>query len=157
MTAKNLLTILDGTAIEVVWCKVSTNINKYYKRSLKISYMKILLFYYPGIPYRRGYLLHGPPGCGKSSFITALAGELERGICVLNLSERGLTDDRLNHLLAVAPQQTIILLEDIDAAFKDRSQDTHSNYTIFNLIPAVKIFILPLNYFCFQLKLPMKA
>ena len=27
-----------------------------------------------GIPYRRGYLLHGPPGCGKSSYITALAG-----------------------------------------------------------------------------------
>ncbi|KAG7199511.1 hypothetical protein KM043_014129 [Ampulex compressa] len=73
-----------------------------------------------GIPYRRGYLLYGPPGCGKSSFITALAGELERGICVLNLSERGLTDDRLNHLLAVAPQQSIILLEDIDAAFTSR-------------------------------------
>ncbi|CAL7942837.1 unnamed protein product [Xylocopa violacea] len=70
----------------------------------------------------RGYLLYGPPGCGKSSFITALAGELERGICVLNLSERGLTDDRLNHLLAVAPQQTIILLEDIDAAFASREE-----------------------------------
>ncbi len=27
-----------------------------------------------GIPYRRGYLLYGPPGCGKSSFIVALAG-----------------------------------------------------------------------------------
>lgn len=27
-----------------------------------------------GIPYRRGYLLYGPPGCGKSSFIMALAG-----------------------------------------------------------------------------------
>ncbi|XP_015587313.1 mitochondrial chaperone BCS1 isoform X2 [Cephus cinctus] len=75
-----------------------------------------------GIPYRRGYLLHGPPGCGKSSYITALAGELERGICVLNLSERGLTDDRLNHLLAVAPQQTIILLEDVDAAFSSREE-----------------------------------
>lgn len=75
-----------------------------------------------GIPYRRGYLLYGPPGCGKSSFITALAGELERGICVLNLSERGLTDDRLNHLLAVAPQQTIILLEDVDAAFSNRAE-----------------------------------
>lgn len=76
-----------------------------------------------GIPYRRGYLLHGPPGCGKSSFITALAGELERGICVLNLSERGLTDDRLNHLLAMAPQQTIVLLEDIDAAFSSREEN----------------------------------
>ncbi|EDW58192.1 mitochondrial chaperone BCS1 [Drosophila virilis] len=73
-----------------------------------------------GIPYRRGYLLYGPPGCGKSSFITALAGELEYGICLLNLSERGLTDDRLNHLLNVAPEQTIILLEDIDAAFVSR-------------------------------------
>lgn len=27
-----------------------------------------------GIPYRRGYLLYGPPGCGKSSYIMALAG-----------------------------------------------------------------------------------
>lgn len=70
-----------------------------------------------------GYLLHGPPGCGKSSYITALAGELEFGICVLNLSERGLSDDRLNHLLSVAPQQSIILLEDIDAAFLSR-EDT---------------------------------
>lgn len=75
-----------------------------------------------GIPYRRGYLLYGPPGCGKSSFITALAGELERGICVLNLSDRMLTDDRLNHLLAVAPQETIILLEDIDAVFVSREE-----------------------------------
>lgn len=73
-----------------------------------------------GIPYRRGYLLYGPPGCGKSSFITALAGELEYSICVLNLSDRGLSDDRLNHLLSVAPQQSIILLEDIDAAFVSR-------------------------------------
>ena len=76
-----------------------------------------------GIPYRRGYLLYGPPGCGKSSFITALAGELEFCICVLNLSERGLSDDRLNHLLSLAPQQSLILLEDIDAAFVSR-EDT---------------------------------
>lgn len=48
-----------------------------------------------GIPYRRGYLLHGPPGCGKSSFVASLAGELGYDICVLNLSDAGLTDDRL--------------------------------------------------------------
>lgn len=47
---------------------------------------------------------------------------MDLSICVLNLSERSLTDDRLNHLLAVAPQQTIILLEDIDAAFVSRTE-----------------------------------
>lgn len=77
-----------------------------------------------GIPYRRGYLLYGPPGCGKSSFITALAGELQYSICLLNLSERGLTDDRLNHLMNTAPQQSLILLEDIDAAFVKRDDTT---------------------------------
>ncbi|XP_063285346.1 mitochondrial chaperone BCS1 [Pelobates fuscus] len=73
-----------------------------------------------GIPYRRGYLLYGPPGCGKSSFITAIAGELEYSICLMSLSDNSLSDDRLNHLLSVAPQQSIILLEDVDAAFVSR-------------------------------------
>ncbi|KAL8277404.1 hypothetical protein RQP46_010244 [Phenoliferia psychrophenolica] len=82
-----------------------------------------------GIPYRRGYLLHGPPGSGKSSFIQALAGSLEYNICVLNLSERGLTDDKLNHLLANAPERTLILLEDIDAAFSGRRQSGEAGFS----------------------------
>jgi chaperone BCS1 len=75
-----------------------------------------------GIPYRRGYLLHGPPGSGKTSFIQALAGALSYNICLLNLSERGLTDDKLNYLLGIAPERSFILLEDIDAAFNKRVQ-----------------------------------
>ncbi|KAJ2667963.1 Complex III assembly protein translocase and chaperone, partial [Coemansia sp. RSA 1285] len=82
-----------------------------------------------GIPYRRGYLLYGPPGSGKTSFIQALAGELGYNICILNLSERGLTDDRLNHLLTVAPERSLVLLEDIDAAFsRTRQHSEHAAY-----------------------------
>ncbi|TPX67915.1 hypothetical protein SpCBS45565_g03419 [Spizellomyces sp. 'palustris'] len=81
-----------------------------------------------GIPYRRGYLLYGPPGSGKTSFIQALAGELEYNICVMNLSERGMTDDRLSHLLNHAPPRSIILLEDVDAAFINRSQTDKQGY-----------------------------
>ena len=77
-------------------------------------------YYDRGIPYRRGYLLYGPPGTGKSSFIQALAGELDYDIAILNLSERGLTDDRLNHLLTVVPKRTLVLLEDVVAAFGNR-------------------------------------
>jgi chaperone BCS1 len=85
-------------------------------------------YYERGIPYRRGYLLYGPPGTGKSSFIQALAGYLNYDIAMLNLSERGLTDDRLNHLLTVIPQRTLILLEDVDAAFTNRRQVETDGY-----------------------------
>ena len=77
-----------------------------------------------GIPYRRGYLLYGPPGSGKSSFIQALAGSLNYDICLLNLSERGLADDKLIHLLSNAPERSFVLIEDIDAAFNKRVQTT---------------------------------
>jgi chaperone BCS1 len=47
-----------------------------------------------GIPYRRGYLLHGPPGSGKSSFTLALAGMLRVGVAALNVGDPTLTDER---------------------------------------------------------------
>lgn len=81
-----------------------------------------------GIPYRRGYLLYGPPGSGKTSYIQALAGELDYNICILNLSENNLTDDRLNHLMNHIPQRSILLLEDIDAAFNQRDQTSDQGY-----------------------------
>lgn len=84
-------------------------------------------YYDRGIPYRRGYLLHGPPGSGKTSFIQALAGELDYNIAILNLSERGLTDDRLNHLLTTVPRRTIVLLEDADAAFSNGRVQTDAD------------------------------
>lgn len=82
-----------------------------------------------GIPYRRGYLLHGPPGGGKSSFIFALAGKLDYNICILNLNERGLTDDRLALALSSIPPQSIVLLEDIDAAFPNREEKDNAGYS----------------------------
>jgi len=70
-----------------------------------------------GVPYKRSYLLHGKPGCGKTSFISALAGELNLNICVLTLSHKSLNDSWLNSVIRDAPQNAIILLEDIDAIF----------------------------------------
>jgi KaiC/GvpD/RAD55 family RecA-like ATPase len=39
------------------------------KYSTVIILMHYLYSIFPGIPYRRGYLLYGPPGCGKTSFM----------------------------------------------------------------------------------------
>jgi hypothetical protein len=73
-----------------------------------------------GIPYRRGYLLHGIPGAGKTSVVLAAAGELGLDVYMINLGDRYLDDGRLNYLLAQVPPGNIVLLEDIDAAFQTR-------------------------------------
>ena len=73
-----------------------------------------------GIPHRRGYLLHGPAGCGKTSFCQAFAGELKLDICILTLDSKHLDDTRLATLLREAPINALILLEDVDAVFVNR-------------------------------------
>ncbi|KAL2015484.1 hypothetical protein VTK56DRAFT_5373 [Thermocarpiscus australiensis] len=82
-----------------------------------------------GVPYRRGYLLYGPPGTGKTSFIQALAGELDYGVAMINLSEIGMTDDLLAQLLTQMPEKSILLLEDVDAAMVNRRQRDPDGYS----------------------------
>lgn len=76
-----------------------------------------------GIPYRRGYLLHGPPGTGKSSLTFATAGSFGLPVYILNLSSCRLSEDRLGALFASLPTKCILLLEDIDATFVNREDD----------------------------------
>ncbi|KAF8513009.1 P-loop containing nucleoside triphosphate hydrolase protein [Hysterangium stoloniferum] len=70
-----------------------------------------------GIPFRRGYLLHGVPGSGKTSLIHSLAGELGLDIYVVSLSSKGMSDNTLSTLMGDVPSRCIVLLEDLDAAF----------------------------------------
>uniref|UniRef100_A0A1I8B3K3 Mitochondrial chaperone BCS1 n=1 Tax=Meloidogyne hapla TaxID=6305 RepID=A0A1I8B3K3_MELHA len=64
-----------------------------------------------------GYLLHGPPGTGKSSFISALAALYGHNICMLSLSDRLIDDAMLNHLMHNAPLNSFLVIEDVDSAF----------------------------------------
>ena len=81
-----------------------------------------------GIPYRRGYLLHGIPGGGKSSLVSAVASELKLPIYILQLSNELLTDDALARLFqTMTLNPSIVLLEDIDAASElVGARDSHS-------------------------------
>jgi chaperone BCS1 len=71
-----------------------------------------------GIPYKRGYLLDGPPGTGKSSFCLSVAGLYELDIYILNLSSLG--DAGLAKLFTQLPPRCVVLLEDVDAVGLDR-------------------------------------
>lgn len=65
-----------------------------------------------GIPWKRGYLLYGPPGNGKTSFVKAIAAEFDLELLVIQLS--GVSEDsRLSYLMS-SSKPKIILIEDID-------------------------------------------
>jgi chaperone BCS1 len=80
-----------------------------------------------GIPFRRGYLFFGSPGSGKTSLINALASELKYSISLINMSDKLMDDSRFLHLMNKAPPNTIIVLEDIDCAFRDRRKEIEND------------------------------
>lgn len=69
-----------------------------------------------GLPYRRGYLFHGPPGTGKTSLCFAAAGELDLPLYLLNLNSNELDEDNLYSLFSELPRRCIVLIEDVDTA-----------------------------------------
>ena len=69
-----------------------------------------------GIPYRRGYLFHGPPGTGKTSLSFAIAGVFGLDIYCISLLEPTLTEEDLGLLFNNLPRRCVVLLEDIDSA-----------------------------------------
>ncbi|KAK0199841.1 hypothetical protein DFS33DRAFT_1365358 [Desarmillaria ectypa] len=84
-----------------------------------------------GIPFRRGYLLYGVPGSGKTSLIHSIAGELGLDIYVISLSRVGLDDSSLDALINELPERCVALMEDIDAAFTrtlNRDDDSASDF-----------------------------
>lgn len=92
-----------------------------------------------GIPWRRGWLFHGVPGSGKTSLICALAGHFRMNLYILNISSSRITDDSLAHMLAQVPMRSMVLLEDIDAAFDQRkkSDDVSNKLTFSGLLNAL--------------------
>nr|GAT44320.1 P-loop containing nucleoside triphosphate hydrolase protein [Mycena chlorophos] len=78
---------------------------------------------FAGVPHRRGYLLYGEPGTGKSSTIHAIAGELGLEIYFISLAAPGIDDYTLGRLIRDTPSRCILLIEDIDCAFPSREDD----------------------------------
>lgn len=73
-----------------------------------------------GIPYQRGYALHGTAGNGKTTTAITLATAFGLDLCILNLGSKLMTDEALQEAISGMPPRAALLLEDIDCAFTNR-------------------------------------
>ncbi|PWN20083.1 P-loop containing nucleoside triphosphate hydrolase protein [Microstroma glucosiphilum] len=80
-----------------------------------------------GIPYRRGFLFWGVPGSGKTSLAHVVASSLELPIYQLSLSGHGMDDAKLVELMGSVPPGSIVVLEDVDAAFTKRPDSSSTS------------------------------
>jgi ATPase family associated with various cellular activities (AAA) len=87
------------------------------------------------LPFRRGYLLHGPPGNGKSTAIRAMM--TSRGLTAhtLRLFDTGTNDSSLDALFnqALKERPAMIVLEDLDRAFP-KTGETKSRVSLQQLL-----------------------
>lgn len=79
-----------------------------------------------GIPYRRGYLLAGPPGTGKSTLILALASHFKLPIYAVPLRGIEMSGERLSQLLSNCRKPSLIALEDVDCLKVATSRNSKS-------------------------------
>lgn len=75
-----------------------------------------------GLPYHRGYMLHGPAGTGKTSMIVALAAEFGKNICFMS-SANLKTEKSINELFSYVPKNSILVIEDVDTSFAVQSRE----------------------------------
>lgn len=74
-----------------------------------------------GIPFRKGFLLHGRPRSGKTHFARMLAGILGCALYVLNLgADSGITDQNLPGLLRAMRSRSILLIKNVDTFVSSR-------------------------------------
>ncbi len=78
------------------------------------------------LPYQRVYLLHGPPGNGKSSFLQALAILFRINYYYLQLASKTLNREVLRNNLKdyTLHKQCIVVLEDVESVFAKAKKES---------------------------------
>lgn len=90
-----------------------------------------------GVTWKKVIMLHGPPGTGKSSTVLALASHFNMNIGKLTIS-RDMKSSDVESLFREMPENTILLIEDVDALFTERESNSGVDFsTMLNCMDGV--------------------
>jgi SpoVK/Ycf46/Vps4 family AAA+-type ATPase len=81
------------------------------------------------IPWKRGYLLYGKPGTGKTSLVRAIAEDLDLPIYIYDLSTLRNTELQAQWKSMQLSAPCIALIEDVDAIFDKRTNIVNKDLT----------------------------
>ncbi|GFQ00559.1 probable mitochondrial chaperone bcs1 [Phtheirospermum japonicum] len=104
------------------------------------TFLKSKHYYHKlGRVWKRSYLLYGPSGTGKSSFIAAAANLLSYDIYNLNLSQV-VDESDLNALLLQTTCRSLIVVEDLDRYVSERSAGRITSSGLLNFMDGLLNF-----------------
>lgn len=90
-----------------------------------------------GLPYKRGYLLRGKSGTGKTTLIELIAMTYNKSLYIVNLNSGSMDDSSLINLLSDVPINSLIVFEEIDRQIETLKTNKNINISDGGILTAI--------------------
>ena len=90
-----------------------------------------------GHHYRKGYLLVGPPGCGKTSSVEIVATRHQLPVYSLNLAGSKMCNEHLSNLTKTLPPRCVLLFDEIDKQCQTLAAQPKKNVSFDELLSSL--------------------
>jgi ATP-dependent 26S proteasome regulatory subunit len=90
-----------------------------------------------GIPYRRGYMLYGKTGTGKTTIIELTAKKYNKTLYSLNFNSKELDDTIIINLIASVPPNSIVVMDEIDKQIAALNKNKNKLISIGGILSAI--------------------